>query len=470
MGLVALAALGAGGRAAGLRNLAVAMLTLLLMDPFLSRSVGFALSVLASAGIIWWARPWALVMNRWMPLVLAELVAVPLAAHLATVPVVAAISGQVSMSGLLANAAAGPFVGPATVLGFAAAGASLVSGRLAAVLGFGSAWSAQLIIWVAHAGAALPGSSWRWPVTPWAVVWLGLAALAAGLVMSYVLARRWLALAVAVLMALGLTGPPRQPGWPPRDWDLVACDIGQGDGLVLHAGPGSAVVVDAGPDPAAMRRCLDQLQITEVPLLVLTHFHADHVDGLTGVFEHRTVGRVWVSPLAEPGAEVAQVLRLGSEHRAPVESPRPGTQARAGEVTLAVLGPVPHLPTGEDESSVQNDSSLVARASVAGLRVLLTGDVEPAGQRAILATGADLRADVLKIPHHGSARQDRDFFAATHASVAIASAGVDNDYGHPAPRTVELARSLGMTVLHTDRDGAIAIVRGPDRVSAVTQR
>src|SRR4029434_4187463 len=83
----------------------------------------------------------------------------------------------------------------------------------------------------------------------------------------------------------------------------------------------------------------------------------------------------------------------------------------------------------EGESSKENDSSLVIMVEVRGLRLLLTGDVEPPGQQAILATGADLDADVLKIPHHGSAEQDPAFFAATHAHLAIASAGVDNDYG-----------------------------------------
>ena len=106
---------------------------------------------------------------------MAESVAVPLAAHLATLPVVAAISGRVSVSGLLTNAVAGPFVGPATVLGFAAAAASLLSAHLAAVLGFGAAWSAQPILWVAHAGAALPGSSRDWPASPFALAWLGAA-------------------------------------------------------------------------------------------------------------------------------------------------------------------------------------------------------------------------------------------------------------------------------------------------------
>ena len=157
MGLVALAALGSGARRAGLRNLSVAAVILLAADPFLSRSVGFSLSVLASAGIVWWARRWAMIMNRWLPMIIAESLAVPLAAQLATQPVVAAIAGKVSASGLLANALAAAFVGPATVLGFAAAGASMISSQLAAIFGFGSAWSAQLIIWVAHAGAGFPG-------------------------------------------------------------------------------------------------------------------------------------------------------------------------------------------------------------------------------------------------------------------------------------------------------------------------
>ena len=92
------------------------------------------------------------------------------------------------------------------------------------------------------------------------------------------------------------------------------------------------------------------------------------------------------------------------------------------------------------------------------------------GRRRFWRAGADLRADVLKIPHHGSARQDPAFFAATGARLAIASAGLDNDYGHPAPRTVQLVRSLGMTVLRTDQQGSVAITSDDGRLAAVAQR
>ena len=470
MGLVALAALGSGSRAAGVRNLAVASVNLLLLDPFLSRSIGFTLSVLACAGIVWWARSWTVIMNRWLPVIIAESIAVPLAAQLATIPVVAAISDRVSVAGVVANALAGPFVAPATVLGFAAAGASLISGTLAAILGFGAAWSAQVIIWIATAGSQLPGSEWHLKVTPLTLAWVGIASLLLGLSMAYVLSRPWLSFLLAAVMIVCLGGAPRQPGWPPRDWVMVACDVGQGDGLAVRAGRGSAIVVDSGPAPAAMRVCLDRLGITRVPLLIVTHFHADHVVGLTGVLQRRRIGQLWLSPLAPPGQLAAVVRRQAAQLPIPVNAPLPGTRASVGEAELEVLGPVHHVAVEQDESSKQNDSSLVIMVKVRGLRLLLTGDVEPPGQEAILATGADLRADVLKVPHHGSAQQDPAFFAATRARVAIASAGVDNDYGHPAPVTVRLARSAGMTFLSTDQHGSVAVSLDREQLAVVTER
>ncbi|HYI57945.1 MAG TPA: ComEC/Rec2 family competence protein [Microlunatus sp.] len=478
MGLVSLAALGAGGGRKGLRHLAVAVLVLVLVDPYLARSIGFALSVLASAGIVWWASSWV-GLATWCPRPLAEAVAVPLAAHLATLPVVAAISGAVSVSGLLANALAGPFVGPATVSGFAAAGLSLLSPELAAVAGWGASWCAQLIIWIAHAGAALPGASWQWPATPVALVVLAAAALALG-VSARLLARyRWPAIGASVLLLAAMLSGPVQPGWPPRDWRVVSCDVGQGDGLVLRAGPGQAVVVDVGPDPVAMRRCLSSLRITAVPVLVLTHFHADHVDGLAAVVGRLPVGQVWVSPYASPAAEEAEVRSLVLGAGSVLRSPPAGETGRVGQVWWEVLGPVGAVsassaPSGEigesAESGVENDASLVLRMGVDGLTVLLTGDVEPDGQARIRATGVDLRADVLKLPHHGSSRQDPAFFAATGARVAIASAGQRNSYGHPAPSTVRLATGLGMTVLRTDTQGSIAVTERDGRLGAVTQR
>ncbi len=474
MGLVTLAALGAGGRRRGLRHLSAAVIVLVLIDPYLGRSWGFALSVLASAGIIWWAGRWSEAM-LWLPRPIAEAIAVPLAAQLATMPVVAALSGAVSVVGVLTNALAGPFVGPATVLGFAAAGASLLNAPLAAVAGFGAAGCAQVIIWVAQAGAELPGASWRWPAAPVALLVLLIASLALAVVMPAVLRRWWLAVVAAVVLVLGLLSAPVQPGWPPRGWIVLACDVGQGDGLLVRVDQHQAMVVDAGPDPVAMDRCLDQSGVSAVPVVVLTHFHADHVDGLPGVGAGRSVGQIWVSPYASPPGEADAVAAWAAAHGAGIRSPPPGEAGRLGALTWSVIGPVgraggPPSAIGDAESATENDASLVLRVEVDGIAILLTGDVEPDGQARLLRAGADLRADVLKLPHHGSARQDPAFFAATGARVAIASAGLDNDYGHPAPRTLQLAASLGMTVLRTDQQGSVAVVLRDGQLTAVTQR
>lgn len=476
MGLVALAALGAGGGRRGLRALSAATLALLLLDPYLARSWGFGLSVLASGGIVWWAARWV---NHlaWLPRPIAEAVAVPLAAQLATLPAVAAISGAVSLAGVVTNALAGPFVGPATVLGFTAAGLSLLSAPLAAVAGFGAAWCAQVIIWLAQAGALLPGASWRWPAEPIALVVLGAAVLLLAHLLPVVLSKWWLTASLVAVMVLGLLTAPVQPGWPPRDWLFLACDVGQGDGLLVRTGMAEAMLVDAGPDPVAIDRCLDQAGVTALPVAVLTHFHADHVDGLPGALSGRRVGEIWVSPLASPAREAASLRAQAADLGVPMRSPPVGEHGHVGpvrwEVLGPVLGPVPDVASGDvgaAESSAENDASLVLRLEVGRVRLLLTGDAEPEAQARILRSGADLAADVLKLPHHGSARQDRAFLAATGATVAVASAGRDNDYGHPAPRTVELVTELGMTVLRTDLHGAVAIGRRDGRLTAVVQR
>ncbi|MDN5725481.1 MAG: ComEC/Rec2 family competence protein [Propionibacteriales bacterium] len=474
MGVVALAALGHGRAGVkGMRHLSVAVLILLTLDPWLGRSIGFTLSVLASAGIIWWAEAWADRL-RWLPRVVAEGVAVPLAAQVATQPVVTAISGQVSIVGLLANGLAGPLVGPATVSGFAAAGLSLVHPIPAAVAGWVSSWAAQVIIWIAQTTANWPGAATTWPATPAGVGLLVAGCLLAAWWLPRVLARWWLVLALSVLLAVGLVRTPTQPGWPADGWAMVMCDIGTGDAAVVDLGQGRAIVVDTGGDPVLMDRCLDQLGIDEVVLAVLSHYHDDHVGGIDALWEGRRTRQLIVSPMRSPASAAERVDRLAAQQGTPVAASSAGDRitvgAAVGESVWPRPGSVGSATQSNGESSAENNASVVGRLTVGGLRILFTGDAEPAAQQAILVSGVDLSADVVKVPHHGSSRQDRDFLAATGAGVAITSSELGNSYGHPAPRTVGLLESLGMTLLRTDLQGSIAVVPTGRGVRAVVQR
>ena len=474
MGLVALAAL--GGHAAsgkGARHLAVAVIVLVLIDPWLGRSVGFALSVLASGGIIGWSALWRDRM-AWLPRPVAEAVTVPLAAQLATQPVVTAISGEISIVGLVTNALAGPFVGPATVLGFATAGFSVVLLPVAQFTGWLAGWCAQAIIWIAEAGAAFPGAAWRWPAGVMGLVVIG-AGCALGLMAgARILSSRWLSLLVASALVVLVARPQVVPGWPPGEWRVVACDVGQGSATVLRAGEGQAVVVDTGPDPVLLQRCLDQLGVRVVPMLVLTHYHADHIDGRAAVLGRLPVGLVMVSPLASPSGTAAAIGREVRGLGVPVVTARPGQRLQVGEMRWVTVGPVsvPRVveAAGAVESAAENDSSVVALAEVGGLRVLLTGDVEPTGQREIVRSGVDLRADVVTVPHHGSGRQDEGFIRAAGAGIALVSVGEKNDYGHPAPKTLRLLHDSGRQSVRTDQQGSLAVGGTRKAPTLTTQR
>jgi competence protein ComEC len=469
MGTVALVGLGRGGWHRGVRGLGVAVVGLLLLDPPLGMTAGFALSVLATAGILLVAPAWRDALARWLPRWLAEAVAVPAAAQLACTPLVAALSGQVSLVAVLANLLVAPVVGPATVLGLLGGLVGLLVPPFGRLVGTSAAWCVAWIVEVAERGAGLPGAALDWGTSAWSltlVVAVTAVVLWAG---PWVLRRRTTGAAACVLLlAVTVLGPPT-PGWPPDGWVFAACDVGQGDALALRAGPGAAVVVDSGPDPRLVDACLRRLGVEQVPLLVLTHFHADHVDGIAGVLSHRDVHEVDVTRLADPPGGVAEVA--GAARSAGL-TPEPATYGRTltvGDVTLQVLWPTPDSPTtGPGDGSTANEASVVLLAEVGGVRLLLTGDVEPEGQQALARLLPGLRVDVLKVPHHGSRYQDLDWIDSLHARLAVVSVGADNDYGHPAAGTLDDLTAHGTTVLRTDRDGDVVVAVRDGRLVAVT--
>ena len=469
MGTVALFAMGTQGRRRGSRALGVAVVALLLVHPGLAASAGFTLSVLATAGIVLLAPAWRDALARWLPRWMAEAVSVPATAQLACTPVVAAISGQVSLVAVAANLLAAPVVGPATVLGLAGGLVGLLWEPAGRVLGTLAAWCVGWIVVVATRGAALPTAAVGWGSGAAALVLLTVLVAVVALAGPLLLRRPSTGLACCAVLAASLLVRLPTPGWPPAGWVLVACDVGQGDALVLPAGPHSAVVVDAGPDPAAVDRCLDGLGVTDVPLLVLTHFHADHVGGVAGVLDGRRVGEVDTTRLLDPPAGVAEVAAAATAAGL-APTPAPYAQTRqVGEVTLQALWPPPDSPTvGPGDGSTANEASVVLLAELRGVRILLTGDVEPEGQAALARSLPGLAVDVLKVPHHGSRYQDEDWLLSLGAGVAVVSVGADNDYGHPAPVTLEPLVAAGTRVLRTDVDGAVAVVVDDDGLAVET--
>lgn len=438
-----------GGR--GIAPLAVAISLLLLLDPWLARSIGFALSCAATAGIVVLARPWARRAATWMPRPLAAALSVPLSAQLACTPLLVGMAGELSLSALPANLLAAPAVPAATVLGIVAALVGVVAPALAHLVAGAAMLPTGWIVLVADRAADLPGTVVPWT---WGVPVATMASVVLVACTPVVLRSPLASLAMCLALVVLLVRPGY--GWPPPGWRLVACDVGQGDAVVLRTGEDEAIVADAGPDPDALESCLDDLGVESIPLLVITHFHADHALGVTALGGDRRVGAVLVTVVDEP-PENAQVVReWAAAHDVDVLRARPGQAGRQGAVAWQVLWPARVI---RGIGSTPNQSSVVVRADVEGFSVLLTGDIEPAAQAALMATvPRAVDVDVLKVPHHGSIDQHPDFVRATSPAVALVTVGEQNTYGHPSTSTLADLQAAGAVVARTDVDGDVAVV------------
>ncbi|WP_062525875.1 ComEC/Rec2 family competence protein [Demequina rhizosphaerae] len=463
MAAIAAGALVAGRRGQSVPALAATVLVLLLARPELARDAGLALSVAAVAAIGMLAPGLASRLRRRIAAPLADAAAVTLAAQAACIPVLAAIDASVGPWAVPANAVATPFAIPVTLLGVAALALAGPAPGVAHVLADAAARCAYPVVAAARAFADAPGGDLASDVGPRGVL-LG-AALALAVAVVARARRRWsrAGAVAAVALAFLLHAPPR---WLPEalggavdGWTVVACDVGQGDALVVRGG-GAVVMVDAGTADADAAGCLARLGVARVDLLVLTHEHADHTGGVAELRDAVDVRRAWLPP--EPAESTVAALT-----GVPSAAPTAGEAIRLGGVDVRVLqtGPAPRSRDGTEV----NDSSTAVRLEADGLVVVALGDLEVEGQRRLAPVVASLGAvDVVKAAHHGSAAQDAALVRAVAAPVVLVSVGEGNDYGHPSAEALALYGAGGAAVLRTDlcgdvvlgaRDGVPVLVR-----------
>jgi competence protein ComEC len=477
MGVVALVALSAGGRRRGPPALLASALVLLLVLPQFALSLGFALSFAATAGLLVVGPPIAERLSRWpvsawMPEPLRAALAVAAAAHLATLPLAILMGNGASLVALPANVLVTPLVPFATVLGLAAALIAPVASAAAVLLATVASPATAAIAWVARASADLPFGVVDVPAGP-------VGALGAAAVLTLVAAaaargwRPWrdrrIGLVLVVSLALGLVlDHSRDARWPPPGWVVLACDVGQGDGLLIRPpGAHEALLVDAGPDAGRITDCLRDAGIERLAVLI-THFHADHVDGLSAVLGRWPVSVVLTTPVPEPADGASEVVDEAHAAGVPLRLVRAGDHLDAAGVALDILWPARRL-----DQSPANNASVVALAQVPSpggtIRALLTGDIEPEAQSVLMARPPP-RVQVVKVPHHGSRYQVPQFAQWTGARIALICVGQDNDYGHPSQSTLQQYREAGARIGRTDQQGDLAVLPALSGLALVTRR
>jgi competence protein ComEC len=425
--------------------LGFAIVAVVLGDPWQSRDAGFALSVLATAGLLLLA---PLIENH-LPThkKLAGALAPPIAAMVFCAPILVALSGYLSPMSIFANLLAAPFVAPITIVGFIAALVSPFAPVITVILIFIIKFPAGAIVGIAHWSAGFPVLTIHSGTIGFAIV-----AVLAGSI--WLFKKHWRQItAVLLVVILSLTWIQR---WPAGDWQIANCDVGQGDSMVINLHNGQGIVIDVGPDPVAVDKCLGNLGITEIPLLILSHFHADHVGGLSGLLQSRHVGQVWISNNLEPLLESTHSLALLNQSE--IVTVQKGFVTQIAGIRFEVLWPenvTKNFASMPGDGSMINNSSIAVLATSADWSLFTAGDLEPPAQNEIL--GSVREVDIYKVCHHGSKYQDEELMSALSAQIAVISVGAKNSYGHPAPETIEYLTRLGTQVVRTDVDGAVAI-------------
>lgn len=463
MAVVVLIAVATGRSGGGASALSVAVVALLSVDPWYARDFGFALSVAATGGLLLLSLPLTRLLARVMPVPLAAVVAVPLAAQLACQPVLLLLEPAIPVYGVPANLLAAPAAPIATVAGLIGC---LVLPVLPSI-GFAFlqvAWlPAGWIALVAHGTGALPFQRIPWlPDAVGAVVFAAVTAMALWLLLSRrgsprVRLLTTLALVVAVAAPLGLVTGPALVGRAtrPADWNVAACDVGQGDAVLVREGP-AIMLIDSGPDAAALTRCLQSLGIERIDLVVLTHWDADHVGGSAAL-----TGRAELVIHGPPdGARSARVLRPLEAAGARTVEVGAGATGSLGAARWEALWPAPGLPPG-------NDASVVLDLRASGYRGVFLGDLGEEAQARMLRSAEVGPVDLVKVAHHGSADQSEALYRELDATVGVIGVGAENGYGHPTDRLLDLLAADGTAVVRTDRSGLVVLNTAGDGGFAV---
>jgi competence protein ComEC len=247
--------------------------------------------------------------------------------------------------------------------------------------------------------------------------------------------------------------------WPIKSWQVVACDVGQGDALVVKS-EGKTALIDAGKYDEKIDNCLSELGIQQIDMLVLTHFDLDHVGGIKGALKNRTVGVAIVSPFKDERWGATGTSMVLAEAGIKIQTADLGANGKLGELTWQVLSPMPEAAGAEDS----NDASLVILFKAKQFNLLTMADIGEQGQMRMTSNSSWWKDPglhevplILKVSHHGSADQYPELIEALKPDLSLISVGANNSYGHPTQRTLKLLVDSGAAIARTDLLGSIAV-------------
>jgi len=266
------------------------------------------------------------------------------------------------------------------------------------------------------------------------------------------------------------------PVTAPGQMSLSVFDVGQGDSILAQEGD-KQILIDGGPDDTVLERLGSAMPAgdREIELVILTHPHSDHVNGLASVLARYKVDKIMATDVTAPIADFRRWKELIAADHISVDDPRTTKTEKVGDMEYDVLsaGTEAEIPGSKHDGNSDgfNDSSIVGMLKFGQRRFLLMGDATMAIEDKLLAANADLKADFLKIGHHGSAYSTGEkFLNAVKPQDAAISVGAHNSFGQPAWRVLQLLKNEAVAVYRTDLNGTVTALTDGNSLQVSSER
>ncbi|HVN72794.1 MAG TPA: DNA internalization-related competence protein ComEC/Rec2 [Desulfomonilia bacterium] len=435
-----------------LESLAVAGIVILLKWPYCLYSASFILTFAAVLGIIGTIEKGAS-LPRWL-----HTVTIPIVVAVFTMPIIIYLFGFISWRGIIANILVVPFfsiaimpLGTAGILLFPISNScastlfSLTNEAIGLLMTMSSTFGSVL---------AVPRPSIYWMYTCYV-----------GLIIAFFSSKStWHTAFLAALSLAVLCGPiveHRILIKKPLCFDFIS--VGQGDSMLLTKGP-HAALIDGGPAQAGfdagrhvVAPHLLQRGIDRLDLIIVTHMHPDHSGGIPYILERFPVGEVWINDLKENNLFIREIMRISQEKSIPIRCVSLGDGMRLGTMSIKVMGPIAQLDTGKSKQD-ENMRSIVVLAGDDSLKGIFMGDADMFGELILAHLRKDVKAQVLKVAHHGGEKSCLGpFLDEVRPDVAVISCGANNRYGDPSPESLKRLADRGIKIFRTDLHGEVMI-------------
>ena len=445
----------------GIPVLGITVLIILGVNPWMALDFAFALSVLASGGILLLVGPLSDLLSDIAPRWLSVVLAIPIAAQVACQPVLILLNPVVPVWSVVANALAAPAAPIATILGMLVSLLGPFIPLAADALAWVAWWPSAFVAFVGRffASFALVGIPFA-PGIPGVLLMAGLAyGGVAVLLLKHPSHRPWRRLSGVLMSAslaivvLGYQVPGIVASASvPKDWVIAQCDVGQGDALLVRTDE-RTILIDTGKYPEKLSSCLRFLGVDHLDLAIISHFDADHV-GAWPVIADR-VEQVWMGPILErEHADIAGALESAG---ATVLQVSAGTSLEVGDYRLRVLWP----PTQSFVDPGNDSSVVIAVEGAPGCEVCISavflGDLGEKPQRIVMGREDFAPVDVVKVSHHGSRDQFDGLYRVLSAEIGLIGVGEENTYGHPTRGALKILEASGTTPLRSDERGIVTV-------------